>query len=331
MYLCGDNCTVEDCFFTHCYRGGIFIHGRMETVRRCNFYRCGNGMHGSGPGVAHILEDNLIVECSLRAEDDILPLDIPGCSPEGYGPTCFKGNNLSMLFLHNIMAENEGSGWYADCPNVQGCRVIGNAFWDNPGGGIYNEALVFDTMTQGNVFYRNGISSSVATRWNVIDNLFFESRVAWNNLDINPCRDSYMLLRGNAFVNPKYGYLADFASGWAQTAFPEVFHNCMVDHNRIWAGKDAVLINDAGEGKNYKTLDAIRKEFKWEFHGQVQPYEAARDTVQAVAKAMGGSVATFRIPWGAHHREARPMLSDAAVCGRWPGAVRSVDTGSLPS
>lgn len=184
VYLCGDNCVVEDCFFTHCYRGGMFLHGRTDVVRRCSFYRCGNGIHGSGPGVGHILEDNLIVECSLKAEDDILPLDIPGCVPEGYGPTCFKGNMLSMLFAHNIVSENPGPGWYADCPGVQSSRVIGNAFWDNPGGGIYNEAMVNDSVTQGNVFYRNGIGSSVATRWNVIDNLFFEGNVFWNNLDI---------------------------------------------------------------------------------------------------------------------------------------------------
>ena len=62
--------------------------------------------------------------------------------------------------------------------------------------------MVNDTMTQGNVFYRNGIGSSVATRWNIIDNLFFEGGIFWNNLDLNPMRDGYMLLRRNAFINP---------------------------------------------------------------------------------------------------------------------------------
>ncbi len=261
VYLCGDNCTVEDCYFTHCYRGGIFFHGRTDTVRRCSFYRCGNAMHGSGSGVGHIVEDNLIVDCSLRAEDDILPLDIPGCMPEGYPATCFKGNMLSQLFIHNVLSENAGGGWYADCPGVQSGRVIGNAFWDNPGGGIYNEAMVNDSLTQGNVFYRNGIGSSVATRWNLIDNLFFESGIFWNNLDINPMRDSYMLLRRNAFINPpQQGYLTGFASGWGQYAWPEVFRNSIVDRNRIWLAKDGYLVHDGT--REYKTLDEVRKEFE---------------------------------------------------------------------
>ena len=156
IYLCGENTLVEDCFFTHCYRGGMFIHGRTQTVRRCNFYRCGNAMHSSGQGVAHIIEDNLIVECGLAAEDDILPVDIPNCSPEGYPPTCFKGCMYGHIFSHNIMSDNPMGGWYADCPGVQSSRMIGNAFWDN-GCGMYNEAMVNDSVTQANVFYRNGI------------------------------------------------------------------------------------------------------------------------------------------------------------------------------
>ena len=329
VYLCGDNCVVEDCFFTHCYRGGMFIHGRTNIVRRCNFYRCGNGMHASGAGVGHILEDNLIVECSLAAEDDILPLDIPGCVPEGYGPTCFKGNMLAMLFMHNIVADNPGPGWYADCPGVQSSRVIGNAFWDNRGGGIYNEAMVNDSMTQGNVFYRNGIGSSVATRWNLVENLFFEGGIFWNNLDLNPMRDGYMLLRRNAFINVPQGYLCGYASGWAQYAWPEVFRNCIVDRNRIWLPQGGVLINDGG-AKKLRTLDEVRKEFKWELNGEVLPYDKEQDTVESVAKAMGGSVVTFRIPWGKHSADARPMLSNAQVNTPWPGAVLSTDTSSMP-
>jgi hypothetical protein len=330
IYLCGDNCTVEDCFFTHCYRGGIFFHGRTNIVRRCNFYRCGSAMHGSGSGVGHIVEDNLIADCSLAAEDDILPLDIPGCVPEGYPPTCFKGNMLSLLFIHNIMSENPGGGWYADCPGVQSSRVIGNAFWDNLGGGIYNEAMVNDSVTQGNVFYRNGIGSSVATRWNIVDNLFFEGGIFWNNLDINPMRDGYMLLRRNAFINPpQSGYLGGFASGWGQYAWPEVFRNCIVDRNRIWLAKDALLINEGGV-KKYKALDEVRKEFKWELNGEVLPYDKEKDTAEAVAKAMGGSVVTFRIPWGKHSREARPMLASAHGNCPWPGAVLSTDPRVVP-
>jgi hypothetical protein len=45
---------------------------------------------------------------------------------------------------------------------------------------------------------------------------------------------------------------------------------------------------------------------------------------------MGGSVVTFRIPWGKHNGDARPMLANAQVNTPWPGAVLSTDTSSLP-
>jgi hypothetical protein len=183
-------------------------------------------------------------------------------------------------------------------------------------------------VTQGNVFDRNGIGSSVATRWNIIDNLFFEGGIFWNNMDINPMRDGYMLLRRNAFVNPRNGYLTGFASGWAQYAWPEVFRNCIVDRNRIWLAKDAPLINDGA--KKYQTLDEVRKEFKWELNGEVLPYDKEKDTVAAAAQAMGGSVVTFRIPWGQHSGEARPMLASRGGSCRWPGAVLSTDTCTVP-
>lgn len=329
MYLCGDHCVVEDCFFTHCYRHGMFLHARMDTIRRCNFYRCGAAVVSSGAGTAHILEENLIVECSLPAEEDILIVDIPTAVPEGYGPTVFKGNNLCMTFAHNIVSNNPGAGWYADCANVQSCRIIGNAFWDNPGGGIYNEALVNDTMTQGNCFYRNGISSSVATRWNVIENLFYQSGVGWYNMDIFPQRDGYMLLRRNAFVNPGNAYLSHYGTAWGQTAYPEVFRQCMVDYNRVWLNKDAVLINDGGTGTKYKSIEEIRNEFGWELHGEVKPYN--QQTPEQAAGAMGGSLVTFRIPWGKHSAEARPMLANADLQGHWPAAPVSVDGGAAPS
>lgn len=331
IYLCGENIAVEDCFFTHCYRGGIFVHGRTETVRRCNFYRCGNAMHASGAGVGHILEDNLIVECSLAAEDDILPLDIPGCVPEGYPPTCFKGSMLCQTFMHNIISDCDGPGWYADCPGVQSSRVIGNAFWDNAGGGIYNEAMVNDSVTQANVFYRNGIGSSVATRWNLIENLFVEGGIFWNNLDLNPIRDGYMLLRKNAFINPPaQGYLTGFASGWAEYAWPEVFRNSIVDRNRIWQARNAILINDGGARK-YKTLEEVRKQLQWELNGQVQPYDKEQVTVDSVVKELGGSVVTFRVPWGKHSADARPMLSNSGIRNPWPGCVLSTDTSGMPA
>ena len=97
-----------------------------------------------------------------------------------------------------------------------------------------------------------------------------------------------------------------------------MFRNCIVDRNRIWRAKDGVLINDGG-AKKYKTLDEVRKEFEWELHGEVLPYDKDKDTVESVVKAMGGSVVTFRIPWGKHSGDARPMLANAQINARWPG------------
>jgi hypothetical protein len=334
LRMFGNNCTVEDCFFYKCYGGGLGLHGRTDIVRRCNFYRCGTAIGASGTGPAHLLEENLIVDCGQRNEDNILIVDLPDAlmSEMGGGPTCFKGCNLGMNFVYNIVADNpHGCGWYADCANVQSCRLMGNAFWDNPGGGMYNEASVHDTLTLGNCFYRNKAFSSVCARWSVIDNLFFEAGVEWYNMDLNPICDAFNLLRRNAFVAPGYGYLSDYGQGWGQMAFPEVFHGCVVDYNRVWAPPDAVLINDGGEGKKYKTLEDIRKEFTWETHGQVLPYDEKQHTAEAAAEAMGGSVVTFRLPWGEHSGEARPMLASRHGVCHWPGAAVSANTGDEPN
>ena len=109
MYFCGDNCIVEDCFFTHCYRGGMFLHGRTNTVRRCNFYRCGNGMHGSGSGVAHIVEDNLIVDV-LAARRGRHPArwTSPAAMPEGYRPDLLQGQHAEPALHPQHRAENRG-------------------------------------------------------------------------------------------------------------------------------------------------------------------------------------------------------------------------------
>ena len=329
LRLSGANsCVIEDCFFTRCYSRAVFNMGNRSTFRRCNFYRCGAAIDGGG-GDCSTYEDNLVVECFLLPEEDMYCAVIPGYLSEGGGPFVFKGYMQGLLFSYNILSDNQG-GWWADCPGSQYARIIGNAFWDNPGGGIYNEDKVHDTMTQGNVFYRNGIGSSVSTRWSIVENLFVEGGIFWNNLDINPLRDGYMLLRKNAFINPPgNGYLIGYASGWGQYAWPEVFSNCIVDRNRIWAAKDAALINDGG-AKKCKTLEEIRKEYGWELHGDVQPYDKDKTTVESVVKEMGGSVVTFRIPWGKHSGDARPMLANSQITARWPAAVLSTDPGSIP-
>ncbi len=149
-------------------------------------------------------------------------------------------------------------------------------------------------------------------------------------MDINPLRDGYMLLRRNAFINPPgAGYLGGYSCDWGQYARPEVFYNCIADRDRVWLAKDSVLVNDGG-AKKYKTLEEVQKEFDWERHGEVKPYDKDKDTVESVVKAMGGSVVTFRIPWGKHSGEARPMLSNSGIDNHWPGAVLSTDTANMP-
>jgi hypothetical protein len=133
----------------------------------------------------------------------------------GLGPTSFKGENLGQVFSDNIVADNTGTGWYADI-GAKGCRIIGNAFWNNTGGSIYNEAAVDDSLIIGNYFHKNGMSSSCCVRMSVVDNFFDECGVVWHNRDWIGLRSSYMVLRGNAFFKPSGGYLADFGIGYGK-------------------------------------------------------------------------------------------------------------------
>jgi hypothetical protein len=120
----------------------------------------------------------------------------------GRGPTWFKGANLGLVFAYNIVADCVGgTGWYADI-NARSCRIIGNAFWNNSGGGIYNEESVNDTLVIGNYFYHDALSSACCARLNIADNFFNECGVGWLDLGEWPLLNSYMVLRGNAFYKP---------------------------------------------------------------------------------------------------------------------------------
>jgi hypothetical protein len=334
IHLCADNCIVEDCFFTRCYRVGVFLHGRTDIVRRCNFYRCGTAIAGSGVGPAHILEDNLIVECGFPAEADIMIGNVS--DPENYqgeagmGPTCFKGNMLSMIFAYNILADNtSGAAWYADIDG-KGTRIVGNAFWNNTGGGIYNEYGIDDSLIIGNAFHKSPLTSAMCTRLTVTENYFFEAGTAWYSRDWWMFRDSYMTLRKNAFLNPTYGYLLNCGNGAGGiTLSQRGFANCWVDFNRIWAASEAVLLNDNGAGKTYRAFEDIRKDYGFELHGEIKPYSNVTPE-QAVA-AMGGSLVTFRIPWGKRSGEARPMLGNADFECRWPAAPDMLDICTSPA
>ena len=101
----------------------------------------------------------------------------------------------------------------------------------------------------------------------------------------------------------------------------------MVDHNRVWLPRTWLNYDGA---RKYKTLNEVRKEFKWELNGKVLSYEKEKDTVEAAARAMGGNVVTFRVPWGKHSGEARPMLASVRGNCHWPGAVFSTDTCVCP-
>ena len=46
---------------------------------------------------------------------------------------------------------------------------------------------------------------------------------------------------------------------------------------------------------------------------------------------MGGSTATFRLPWGPKTYLARPMLADSAINGKFPAAAETAMTVSAPS
>ena len=188
----------------------------------------------------------------------------------------------------------------------EGCRIIGNAFWN--GSWIYNEAFVNDTFIQGNVFYRADIVSRYCTRLNVVENLFYESGVTWSQHDCTSFRYGYMLLRKNAFVGsevPGRGYLSDKSAG-GRSGIPRPSGSAWWTTIVFGHPRAHVLINDEGGGKKYTSLEEIRKEFGWEMHGQVLPYQKDTTTPQAAAQAMGGGVMTFRIPWGKHSAGSAP-------------------------
>ena len=98
----------------------------------------------------------------------------------------------------------------------------------------------------------------------------------------------------------------------------------------------AVLIDSYGSAVKKTSIEAVRKDLHWEEHGEILPLPRGvnatsgavhwqehgevlprdRQAAAEAVAAMGGSRVTFRVPWGRHSKEARPMLSYAE--GRWP-------------
>ena len=321
LYLDG-NCTLtEDCYFHDLYHSAYGIRGNTSTIRRCNFHRCPCAV-GAG-GAANIMEDCLVVECGADWKD-IIAHRARNIVGESFSGVESKGGRLHTC-RYNIMADNLGALWY-DCHAV-GTRVLGNAFWDNHGSGFYNEYGANDTLCIGNYFLNNAMSSSWCTRLSVLDNFFQTCSVTWHNHDRWPMTNSFMTLRGNAMIDLPQPYLMHFSAGWGPTRFPQNFRNCLVDFNHIRLRKDIPLLDDAG--KKVRTLEEVRKDYGWEIHGDIGTYD--KDKNDLTPESLGGSVVTFRVPWGKNSHLARPMLSDAGINGKWPSAVEMGNNISTPS
>jgi hypothetical protein len=325
FFVGGVGYLIEDCYFHNVYRCSIFPHGRLTTIRRCNFNQCGYAICASGTGPANIVEDCLIVDCGQDGYADILHHAIH-LDSESLSPLTFKGDAFAQIFRYNIVADTKGGLWYDG--NATGCRVIGNAFWDiRYGQGIYNEASVDDTMVTGNYFLRCSVSSSWCTRLNVVENFFEGGTVVWHCRLLWPLRNSFMSMRGNALVDPPGGYLQHYGFGWGKSPYPEGFSKCWADYNRFRLRPDYPALNDAGT--KYKTIEDVRAKYGWELHGEGKPYDP--DHNDLTPEAMGGSVVTFRVPWGPRSYLARPMLSDAAINGTFPAAAEMNHTWAAPS
>ncbi len=124
-------------------------------------------------------------------------------------------------------------------------------------------------------------------------------------------------MRGNALVDLRQPYLMHYGNGWGPTRLPENFRNCLVDFNHVRIRSGVPLMEDAGP--KVRTLEEIRKEYGWEFHGDIGTYDEARNDL--TPETLGGSAVTFRVPWGEKSHLARPMLSDAKINGKWPAAA----------
>ena len=323
--LCGDGYLVEDCYFHNTYRGAFFPRGRMTTIRRCNFNKCGYCIAASGTGPANIIEDNLMVDCGQDEYEDILHHSIH-LKGENLSPTTFKGSAFAQIFRYNIIADTKGGLWYDG--GETGCRVIGNCFWDiRYGQGIYNEYAANDTMVMGNYFLHCSVSSSWCTRLSIFENFFEGGSVTWHCRLLWPLRNSFMSMRGNALVDPPGGYLQHYGFGWGKSPYPEGFSNCWADYNRSRVRAEYPVLNDAGT--KYKTIEEVRAKFGWELHGESKPYDP--DHNDLTPESMGASTATFRLPWGPKTYLSRPMLADAAINGTFPAAAEMAMTFSSPS
>lgn len=323
--LNGHQALVEDCYFHDVFRDTIFLHGRLNTLRRLSFNRCGYVIGASGSGPANIIEECLMADCGMNGwEDDISHRQMR--YKEGLGPLCFKGDAYGQIFRYNIVADSTGGLWYDG--SATGARIIGNAFWDiKYGQGIYNEYSADDTITIGNYFLHTSFSSSWCTRVNLYDNFFEGGGITWHNRDLWPLRHSFMVARGNAFIDVPNGYLQHFGAGWGPADTQEGFTNCLVDWNRVRFRKDSPVMIDGKD--RIRDLKIIREQYGWEKHGDIKEYNKEKNDL--TPESLGATTVTFRLPWGKKTHLSRPMLADGGITGRWPAAPQSSTTAASPS
>jgi hypothetical protein len=321
--LYGTGILVEDCYFHDSWRIGFFLHARLCTIRRCNFFHSSLGASGAGP--SHLIEDCLFVQGGMEAVDDINARASRNLTDGGGGPIGFKGLSTGMIIRYNIIADSRGGLWHDGTSS--GVRIIGNAFWNCSG--IYNEYGVNDTLAIGNYFYRACMSSSWSTRMTVVDNFFdnvFNGGVRWHNRDVWPLRYGYMTVRGNAFTGLHQGYLGGSDRG-EDSLYPEGWARAFVDYNRA-----RVLPNDwicfVGKTGILKSLEELQNKYGFDLHGEVKFCEPKDNDL--TPESMGGSTVTFRLPWGPRAHLARPMLADAKIDGKWP-AVPEYSSGRMPA
>ncbi|MEI8191789.1 MAG: right-handed parallel beta-helix repeat-containing protein, partial [candidate division NC10 bacterium] len=312
----GYNHIIEDCFFHHTYLRAIFGTGYLCTVRRCTFDD--SGLHGSA-GAGSVFEDNIFYRGDRAWDEDIdhrvMELQEPS------GGIGFKGIGYGITFRHNFCDE---ATFWPDGDGT-GTRVYGNAFHDNRGYAIYNEAADDDTLIIGNYMGNTqaGVASSWCSRLTVLDN-FIEgpgSGIILHNRDKWPLRYSFMTIRGNAIVGSPLP-LSGYGGGYENA--PEGWANCLVDfnHYRIKAEGGAIL--DLNGKVRCKTIEEMRKLLGWDLHGEAKPYDPEKNDL--TPESLGGGTVTVRLPIGANGWKSRPMLADPGITGKFPAAPRFIHT-----
>jgi len=313
---------IEDCHFHHAYKQAVFAAaGRTGILRRCTFDD--TMFYGSGV-TATIIEDNIFYD-GIRSPDEIPQCRILNAGEPGGGVE-FKCTGFGTVFRYNFC---DKSGYWGDA-NGTGTRIYGNAFHDIAFIAIHNEYANDDTLIIGNYFGSawTYIASSYSSRMSVVDNFMEGSGncVMLHNRDRWQMRDSFMVIRGNAFAGSSLP-LSGYGGGYDNA--PEGWSNCLVDfnHYRLKVGESSMMLDLNGQVR-CKTLDEVRKTMGWELHGEAKPYDPEHNDL--TPESLGAGTVTVRLPVGENRWKSRPMLADPNINCRWPASVRYVN-GLIPA